>query len=394
MSIPSAYFGLHIHRATSTTPWPTVPFGAWRLIAAYVEWPWLEPRRGEWHFETLDAEISLAEKKGVEVMIPLAYTPTWASARPRERPRSYPALPGLAAEPKHMDDWRTYVSTVANRYAGRVRYYEIWNEPNLREFFTGTTEQMVALSREACRILKTVDPRIVVISPSPTLESGVFWLGEFLSKGGGECVDVIGYHFYVSPLPPEAMVPLIARVKRVLSTHGVAGKPLWNTETGWYIANDQTAGLPERGRNTNKALDQREAAAYVARSYILGWAAGIRRFYWYSWDNKETGLTEPDGRSVKEPARAYAAVYNWLVGGRLGSCSRDDAGTWTCALVRKGGATGTILWNPDRTLSITLPESSELRRVHDLDGGTRVLSARAEVHVGPSPILVERDRVQ
>src|SRR5262249_21644220 len=181
---------------------------------------------------------------------------------------------------------------------------------------------------------------------------------------------------------------LIARVKGVLSAHRLADKPVWNTETGWYIANRQTAVLSEGTGIRSKVLDEREVPAYIARSYILGWAAGIARFYWYAWDNKEMGLTEADGRTVKQSARAYAEVYRWLVGARLDSCSRDNTGTWTCALVREGGPAGWILWNPDKTMSMPLPESWGTRRARDLHGGARGVG-RA-VDVGPLPILLER----
>src|SRR5882672_9471286 len=30
-AIPASYVGLHIHYATTGTPWPSVPFASWRL---------------------------------------------------------------------------------------------------------------------------------------------------------------------------------------------------------------------------------------------------------------------------------------------------------------------------------------------------------------------------
>src|SRR5437762_11639585 len=56
--IPPSFFGLHIHRGGGI-PWPVVPFGTWRLWDANVVWPWLEPKKGDWHFEGLDALVTL-----------------------------------------------------------------------------------------------------------------------------------------------------------------------------------------------------------------------------------------------------------------------------------------------------------------------------------------------
>ena len=65
------------------TPWPSVPFGAWRLWDAYVGWPQLEPKQGTWNFSTLDKYVALAEAHNVEILLPLGLTPEWASARPQ-----------------------------------------------------------------------------------------------------------------------------------------------------------------------------------------------------------------------------------------------------------------------------------------------------------------------
>jgi beta-glucosidase/6-phospho-beta-glucosidase/beta-galactosidase len=44
-----------------------------------------------------------------------------------------------------MDYWRTFVRAVATRYKGQIEAYEIWNEPNLKMFWTGSVEQLVTI---------------------------------------------------------------------------------------------------------------------------------------------------------------------------------------------------------------------------------------------------------
>jgi len=229
--IPNTYFGLHIHHLDwpTPTPWPSMPVPAWRLWDAGVCWPDLQPNRGQWQFDRLDRFVTLAEKHRTSILLPLGGSPTWASARP-QLPSPYQA--GFTAEPANIEDWRTYVRTVASRYKGRIGAYEIWNEPNLKDFWSGTTEQMVILTKEASQIIHAVDPNAMVVSPSATADFGIPWLVEFLKKGGGQFVDVIGYHFYVAKLPEE-LVPLIQRVQQVVTENGLTEKPLWNTESGW-----------------------------------------------------------------------------------------------------------------------------------------------------------------
>jgi hypothetical protein len=150
-TIPLDFFGLHFHHLASTTSWPALPFGSGHTLAAYTDWANLEPQKGQWNFATLDAYVGLAEKNNVSVLIPLVFTPRWASARPGE-PSAY--SPGNAAEPRDIADWRNYVRVVAVRYKNRVHCYEIWNEPNLPSFFSSGPAQILRLAREAYLILK------------------------------------------------------------------------------------------------------------------------------------------------------------------------------------------------------------------------------------------------
>ena len=158
-----AYFGMHIHRADSGTAWPATKFGSWRLWDAYAGWPEIEPERGKWDFRRLDRYVALARLTGVDILLPLGRTPAWASSRPSEK-SSYG--PGQAAEPAEMKDWRSYVRTVAERYRGRVRNYDLWNEVNEKGFFSGSVEKLVELTCEAHRILHDVSPDNRLVSPS------------------------------------------------------------------------------------------------------------------------------------------------------------------------------------------------------------------------------------
>jgi hypothetical protein len=392
-TIPETYFGMHIHSMVvprpgmnAPDPWPTVPFGAWRLLAAYVDWPNLEPSKGRWQFSTLDNYVNLAEQHNVQILMPLVLTPGWASSRASEK--SYYS-PGNAAPPKDYDDWKTYVRTVATRYKGRIHYYEIWNEPNLRGFFSGTPQDLVTLTAEASKVLKAVDSTNVVVSPSATTENGVAWLEQFLAAGGGKYVDVIGYHFYVAPSPPEAMIPIVKRVRDVMQKHSVASLPLWDTETGWMIMNHKNVVRARGGAGMySKVFTDDEAVAYVARSYVVLWASGVSRFYWYAWDDGETGLTEADGTTQKPPAKAYGEIEDWLVGARMVMCDRYS-GIWNCRLQRDGGYSGWIVWSTDDAKQFSILPSWGVSRMRDLDGNVRTLFGAKTIGIGPKPILFE-----
>jgi Glycosyl hydrolases family 39 len=371
-TIPPTFFGMHMHHAGDTTPLATVRFGEWRLWDASVAWPDIEPRRDEWKFEQLDQYLDLAEEHHVGMLLVLGLTPGWASTRPKEK-SAY--QPGFAAPPKTLDDWRVYVRTVAQRYKGRIEAYEIWNEPDLRQSWSGTVEEMVELTRITSEVIRGVDPEAKLVAPSVTSESGIRWLAQFLSKGGGKEVDVVGYHFYVAPKPPEEVVPLIERVRGVMKSGGGGEMPLWDTELGW----SGPKPFPSEGLG----------AAYLARTYILSWAAGVERVYWCSWDDHARvalDTTKPDDRTMTAAGRSYDVVVRWLAGATMKECGEDREHTWICSMEREGSREW-IVWNSGGAKTFSVPAQWGAVRVQPLLGEARSV-AGASIDVGAAPVLV------
>jgi hypothetical protein len=370
--IPPTYFGMHIHRAANSTPWPGVPFKAWRLWDSHTTWAQLEPQKGEWDWRLLDRTVDLADSHGVEVLYTMGRSPRWASARPNDRGRNPNAEPGGMAEPRDLEDWRNYVRKVATRYKGRIKAYEIWNEPNLPNFYSGTPEAMLNLAREAYTVLKQVDPSIIVVSPSAVGPTGIPWLEDYLKLGGGKYADVIGYHFYIHAQEPEAMLGFIDQVHGLTQKYGVGDKPLWNTEAGWL-----------EGR-----VDAQDGPAYMARAYVLNWAAGVTRFYWYAWDqqNARVRMTEDDESSLTATARAYTELSRWMVGSRMTSLKEED-GAWVCQLDRDSGSSW-ILWS-NRNSKFDVPKSWGATSARRLSGDASPFQS-GKIEVGSIPILLEK----
>jgi len=353
--VPASFFGIHLHRPATDT-WPQVPFAEWRLWDSKgTIWYDLEPRKSEWNFSQLDQDVAMAEQHAVGLLLTLGQTPPWASSRPKDPPAW---RPGGVAPPKDEADWVDYVRTVVTRYKGRIHEYEIWSEPNEKEFFTGSEEQLLTLAKDAYRIIHEVDPTAVVVSPSITAEPGVPWLDKYLTLGGGNYADVIGYHFYVAPKAPEIAVETIQQVQSILHKHGVC-KPIWNTESGWFIHSDFEH--PENG-TSNVVLSPVEGLSYVMRAYLANWASGVSRLYWYDWDGNPMGLGDNMGKQKKLAAFGYSAIEEWLVGATMQGCDKDPDGSWVCELNRDGRSEW-IIWNSIRTVSKTIPSNWKINHV-------------------------------
>ncbi len=384
--IPRSLFGMHI-ADSDKIPWPAVPFATWRLWDAATRhglafWAHLERQKGQWDFRTLDYCVELAQRHGVELVYTMGITPKWASARPDKR-SAYGDGP-TPGEPKDMDDWRNYVRTVATRYKGKIRYYEIWNEPNLKHFYRGTVDQMVALAREAYTILKEIDPSIKVIAPSVFSDYGGWnWLDEYFGKGGGAYTDIVGAHFYIKKdKTPENSLWLIDKVQNVMAKHGLAEKPFWNTETGYG------------NKGENVFYSDEESMAYVARTYIVNWMSGIERFYWYAWDNRNVVtilMVEKDKKTLTPAAKAYAEIQKWLIGARMNKCESEKKTAWTCEFTGERGDPFWIVWNSKGERKFKVPEKYDVRQVHSLYGEKTPLPDNRLLKVGSLPLLLSRD---
>lgn len=383
--VPKTYFGLHIHRATATR-WPEPTFGAWRLHDAYVGWFSLQPSPSQWRFQLLDRYLQLAAADGVELLLPLAFPPRWASAQPDLKG---PYQPGSSAPPKTINDWRNYVQQIAQRYRGRIREYELWNEASEPGFFSGTQEELLELAREAYQVLKEVDEENRLLSPSAVGVGGhLRWLEDYLHRGG-RYADVINYHFYVPEHPPEIMLSRIHQVRVILKRLGLEDKPLWNTETGWRIENGD--GTPEIAGAVDHRwlqLSAAQGAAYVARALVLGWAAGLERFYWYAWDNQNMGLVEPGSGRLKPAGQAFRSVSDWLIGNILQQCSEKQGGLWECTLLRSKGDEAKIVWSTAESRRYCLtPKRGQSIQAHLLSGDSNTLATGC-TNVTQQPVML------
>lgn len=343
LPIPATYFGMHIHRADQGTPWTGNGIGSWRLLDAGVSWFHLQPARDRWELAKLDRLVAMAEAAGVDLVLPLAFTPRWASARPDEKSAFGP---GQASEPANLGDWQEYVRVVATRYRGRIRNYEIWNEPHSKSFFTGSPAALVALQNAAYEALRRVDPGITVVSAaiSESHRPSLGWFERYIEAGGGDHIDVIAYHYYFPAGEPEEAFDLTRRLRAILRRNGVE-KPIWNTESGWQIQNDDGSRWP--GVSPSWPLvDARRAASYVIRALIITRFTGVDRFYWYAWDNYAMGLIEPATGKPKLAGRVYRALAERLAGGAITTC-HWQAQRWECDLVTRHGQQVKALWTRD-----------------------------------------------
>ncbi|HRJ27303.1 MAG TPA: hypothetical protein PLO61_07330 [Fimbriimonadaceae bacterium] len=380
--IPATYFGMHLHHAGHTRPWPDLSFGAYRSHDSFgTRWAQVQPERGRWDFTRLDQMILMSRARGIDVLVTLGHTPAWAAARPQDRSAYGPYMAGGPSEPAQIDDWRLYVRTLGQRYKGLVQTYEVWNEPDAPGFWTGSIEKLIEMTQIARYELKKIDPSITLVSPSPS-GIGEAWFQKFLAAGGGRFVDVIGYHLYLPELAqPEEARATIERIRALLRQHNLQHLPLWNTES-------------TVGRSPRTVYEGEKGAGILARALVLYWLNGVERFYWYSWDNRtHTGvpLVGEDMVTPNQAAQAYSRVYGWLVGATVIGARTEPGGTWVVGLKMASGQRAWLVWNPSGRLAFSIPRKWQARQVAPLLGDLRNLANPTQTTADELPKLLLAD---
>lgn len=365
--VAPTYFGMHIGNGTTTTPWPQVQMGTVRTWDSGVSWAGIETSRGVYNWSALDNWMNLAEKHNVQLVYTFGHVPSWACG-------------GCAGTtmPTNLQDWDDFVRAIVSHSAGRIKYWELWNEPNINQFWTGTIPQLVTLAQHAHTIIESVDPNAVILSPAPTAVSGNMqwqWLSNFWAAGGGNYHDVVAFHGY-STTTPEDVVYQINQVKNAMSQNGQSGKQLWDTEASWGSSSVNST-------YTNSS----QGVAFLARRYMLEQSNGVSRFIWYMWDNTAgwgTLWDKTNGTHVT--GVAYGEMYKWLVGANASACAKASDGTWTCNLARGSSYQGQVIWNASAK---TVAAPSQFRQYRTLSGGTYSIPANGSVSIGAVPILLQ-----
>jgi hypothetical protein len=204
-------------------------------------WSDVETAPGVFDWSVYDALATAAEARGLTVYATLAYTPAWAT-------HGAPTT-GVPDDP---GSWADFCARAAQRYASSIRYWGLWNEPNLSKFWSGTRQQYIDdilipgadAIHGASAAAKVGGPELAHVSSS----QWYYWLRDSLSQAGSH-LDFVTHHVYDSdgngavtnrlngstPFggDPGLWTIIDPSVKEVLQNTGWWGRPFWLTETGW-----------------------------------------------------------------------------------------------------------------------------------------------------------------
>jgi hypothetical protein len=260
-----------------------------RWIRLGFEWAVIEPRRGQFQWDSVDRIMREAKSSCLAVLAMVGTTPHWARK---------PGCPTLWCPPRDPQDFGRFVDAVAKRYSdGAVKAWEVWNEPNHANWFKPRpdAEQYGRLLVTAARAIRADEPDATVLSaglaPSPRDDPRRMMPDRFLDEvyrtGAMDLVDGVAFHPYSIPnLPSEStgnngFVDQLGAVRKVMVDHGDRDEHVWLTEFGFPTTGGGQAALARQEEMVADAFRLWRSLDYVGP------------FFWFSWRDPEAGSADP-----------------------------------------------------------------------------------------------------
>lgn len=206
-------------------------------IRVDMNWFQMEPGRDSYNWGFMDSVVNNARARGLEIFATLAYSPAWANG-----------TGNIADPPLDTADWYDFVYDTVRRYRNSVKYWGMWNEPNLESFFTGNGWQYREwILKPGSQAAKAADPGCFVLAPDLAhLSSSDWpdWMEEAMIAGGADHIDIITHHCYKGDTGDDIFKYLDKGsfhwpwdpppLMDVLNDLGVDHMPVWLTEVGFH----------------------------------------------------------------------------------------------------------------------------------------------------------------
>ncbi|MEA2436280.1 MAG: polysaccharide biosynthesis protein PslG [Thermoleophilaceae bacterium] len=254
---------------------------AWSVIAAERPAHPTDPNDSQYAWSGIDSRVNSILNHGMAPIVVVYGGPGWSHAGSR-----------LTASPADFGDFMT---AIARRFDGgahpRVRYWQIWNEPNLRMFLDDTPARYRALVNAGHEAVKAVHSDNIVIAgglapfsdPENRYGIGPFPYMRSLFKAKIS-FDIWSHHPYTSggpnhkaALEQEASLGDLPRMRKLLLSAFRGGKVaspgapgFWVTEFGWDTKPPDPGGVP---------LGQH--ARWVAEAMYRMWQSDVSTMVWF-----------------------------------------------------------------------------------------------------------------
>jgi len=240
-------------------------------------WEDIEPQNDNFVFDKYDLIVKLLSEKNIRVLGVVGYCASWAGEK-------------WNSVPDNTADFLDYVSNVISRYKDRIKYWEVWNEPDSSKYFSvqDGMKTYTQLLREISAAAKKIDPSCKIVLGGMTRD-GCYAIKDVYANGGKGYFDVINIHPFVDPLNPRDVrniYTIYNSLERLKSQYGDDVKKIWFTEIGCPGIG---AGVESKGWWVGKSPSESEQAQFIQTIYTdVIELVDLEKVFWaYLRDNKD-----------------------------------------------------------------------------------------------------------
>jgi len=259
-------------------------------------------------WDRLDKQILEPQDYGLEIVMDIANTPKWAVSQDCEEvdtKRYYTCPPSE----EYIEEFGDLIYELVERYDGDgvddapghpvIKYWEIWNEPDFRAFFTGTASDYFRILKVAYTKAKKANPEAVILLggiAGGDVTGDYDWFENLLSQENGKAgnyFDIMDYHAYNDL---NIITDKASKYRSLLEEYGYE-KPLWITESDSISFETKTHYTDE---------SEQKQAEHVIKRHVMAYGAGVTRFCWYHLtDLNRPGKGEEDDCTYWEECSGF-----------------------------------------------------------------------------------------
>ena len=206
----------------------------WTRLGA--SWPSIEKEKGIYSWEETDKAFEVALKNGITPFITIGGGNKLYSKLTTYDDPKLAEIYGYRPEPPIKDDvamraFLAFTKATVERYKDKIDYWEVWNEPNHRNYWGATPDgkEYGRLLLQTAEIIKEIDTGSKIIGGSMAGINADF-TDDFLSVGSDKIIDIISYHNYGAV--PEERVYAAIDLWEVINEYNPEIE-LWQGECGY-----------------------------------------------------------------------------------------------------------------------------------------------------------------
>lgn len=297
--------GVNVHRFRSNAALDLARDAGFRFARADLLWERVE-RGGAYRFQAYDALMNALEARGMGALLILDYG----------HPDHGGKVPRNAEE---IAAFGRFAEAAASHFKGRNVRYEIWNEPDIVQFWPPkpNAQEYAALLREAVSAIHRADPAAKVVSGGVS-RLDLKFLRKAIDPSVAANLTAIGVHPYPKA-DPEKMGPELEKLREWARQSFGERLEIWDTEWG-YSSTNSTGSTQGNGHSGEARLRQ---ARLAVREMLTVWSVGFPLAVWYDLqdDGADAGNPEQnygllDANGAEKPAMQAVRTVMTAVKGR------------------------------------------------------------------------------